>query len=223
MNWPVVLQTVSVMVGAISFVYGVNAWRRGVVGQKRIDLAVRTIVAFKKIDQAVREVRSPISSAGEGSTRRPRPGESDRDAEVSRMAFVAIERLDARSDRFMEIEGIKFEFQAYFGRDLDSAFAEVISIRQEIVRAAYRLEMHWKKQGGHFRTKEHFEEHLRGMHAAEAIFWEGHDDPDPLLPRIDAMISKVEDYCREIIDPAPTFRAAWRGALKRVRRYFFGS
>ncbi|KAA9385700.1 hypothetical protein [Neorhizobium galegae] len=222
MDWPVFLQTCSAVVGASTFVYGVGAWRRNIIGQKRIDLAVQTIVAFLEIQQAFREIRSPASHAGEGTTRQGRQGEDARDAEIGRMAYVAIERINNRSEKFITLAALRNQHHAYFGTVHLGPFNEADAVRMEIFRAALRLEVQWKKQGHQFRTEKEQEDHLAKMHAAEEVFWDSYADEDPLNPRIDKMVSEMESFCRQIIEPSPTFKAAVYSLCRTQRTFWFG-
>ncbi len=221
-NWPVILQTLSAVVGASTFLYGVGAWRRSIIGQKRIDLAVQTIVAFKEAEQAYSEIRSPVSSSNEGSSRQPRSGESEQDAAVGRQAFVAIERINNRTDKFVALSTLKNLHQAYFGSDRAEPFEQMLRFRFDITRAALRLENHWRRQGGHFRTDQEFQEHLAKMHEAEELFWEDYGEPDPIKPRISAIVSEMENFCREIIDPSPTLKTLVKRAVASQRRFWLG-
>ncbi|MGV1751524.1 hypothetical protein [Agrobacterium sp. CG674] len=207
MNWPVVLQTASAMIAAASFVYGVGAWRRTTIGQKRIDLAIQTIIAFLEVKHAFEEIRSPVTATGEGTTRQIKPGESQRDAEIGRMAFVAIERLNSRSEKFIAVAALRNQHQAYFGKDNLTAFDKVEGIRRDIFKSSLKLELLWKRQGQTFRTEQEREKHLADMAAAEAVFWETFSENDPVGTRIDALMSDVEKFCREIIEPRPTFQS----------------
>lgn len=220
-SWPVVLQTASAVIAASSFVYGVGAWRRTVIGQKRIDLAVQTIVAFKEIEQAFREIRNPGSRGDEGSTRQPRPNETEADARLGQQAYVAVERIDKRSEKFVTLAALKNLHQAYFGDANLKPFDEVEAIRSEIFRSALRLENHWRRQGQHFRTDEEFQEHLRRMHAAEGIFWEGAQDPDPLNARIATLVMEAETFCRSIIEPTPNLRSLVKNWSKGFVAFVF--
>lgn len=215
-----ILQTTSVVIAAATFVYGVGSWRRTVIGQKRVDLAVEGIIAFREIEQAFREVRSPFSSGDEGATRQVHPGESEGDAKLGRQAYVAIERLNHRSEKFAKLQSLKHQFEAYYGKEALTPFDEVLAIRNEIIRASIMLETHWKKQGQPFETHEELEVHLQRMHAAEAIFWEGFGAPDPLTPRIDDVMRQADEICRDVIEPARNIAVVAKSIQRRFRRFW---
>lgn len=215
-----ILQTASVVIAAATFVYGVGSWRRTVLGQKRVDLAVEGIIAFREVEQAFREVRSPFASGDEGATRQPRLGESEGDARLGQQAFVAIERLNQRSERFAKLQSLKHQFEAYYGKDALAPFDEILAIRNEIIRASLRLETHWKKQGQPFASQEEFDAHLEQMHSAEAIFWEGYGDPDPIAPRIEDVMRQADEICRDVIEPARNIAVVGKSIQRRFRRFW---
>ncbi len=214
------LQTASVVIAAASFVYGIGSWRRAAIGQKRVDLAVDGIIAFREVEQVFREVRSPFSRDGEGSTRKLRTGELESDAKLSQQAYVAMERMNSRSEKFAKLQSLRHQFEAYYGKEALEPFNDVIAIQNEIVRASYSLEIHWKKQGKPFETEEAFQDHLAKMHAAEAIFWEGYGEPDPVNPRLDAIMRKVDDICRDVIEPSRNIAVIARNTRKRFTRFW---
>lgn len=215
-----IIETTSVVIAAATFVYGVGSWRRTVIGQKRVNLAVEGIIAFREVEQAFREIRSPFSSSDEGATRRPRLGESADDARLGQQAYVAIERLNARAERFAKLQSLKYQFEAYYGRDAMPPFDEILAIRNEIVRASFTLENCWKKQGGQFPTQEEFDVHLQRMHSAEEIFWEGYGDPDPIALRIEGVMRQADEICRNVIEPARNIAVVSKNMLRRFKRFW---
>ncbi len=215
-----ILQTASVVIAAATFAYGVGSWRRTVVGKKRVDLALEGIIAFREIEQALREIRSPFSSGDEGATRQPHPGESEGDAKLAQQAYVAIERLNNRSEKFAKLQSLKHQFEAYYGKEALAPFNEIMAIQNDIIRASIKLETYWKKQGKPFATQEDFDTHLERMDSAEAIFWEGYGDPDPIAPRIDAAMQQVDEICRDVIEPARNIAVVGKNIQKRFKRFW---
>jgi hypothetical protein len=215
-----ILQTASVVIAAASFVYGIGSWRRAAIGQKRVDLAVEGIVAFREVEQAFREIRSPFSRDDEGATRKSRVGETESDAKLNQQAYVAMERMNARSDKFAKLQSLRHQFEAYYGTDALAPFNDVLDIQNQIIRASYRLEIHWKKQGKSFDSEEAFEAHLVKMHEAEAIFWEGYEEPDPINLRLDEVTRKVDDICRDVIEPSRNIAIVAKNLRKRFRRFW---
>lgn len=215
-----ILQTTSVVIAAATFVYGVGSWRRAAIGQKRVDLAVEGIIAFREIEQAFREIRSPFAGSNEGATRQARPGESDDEAKLGQQAYVAIERLHHRSEKFAKLQSLKHRFEAYYGKDALAPFDEVIAIQNEIVGASIKLEIYWKKQGQPFASPEASEAHLERMRSAESIFWEGFGDPDPITPRIEGVMRQVDEICRDVIDPARNIAVVVKSIQKCIVRFW---
>ncbi|MBY5565119.1 hypothetical protein AB9E09_09455 [Rhizobium leguminosarum] len=202
-TWPYVIQTISVVVAAVSFLVGINAWRRTEIGKKKIELAVHTLAAFREIEQAFSEIRSPMSYSNEGLSRQAVEGESEQDAELRRRAFVAIERINNRSAKFMAAQSLRYQLEAYFGVEvIERPFQRMLELRGKIIGAANRLEHSWRQQGHQFRTEEQFTQHLERMHSAEAVFWEDSADPDPIKPQVAEMMADITMLCREVIEPS---------------------
>ncbi|WP_368516670.1 hypothetical protein [Rhizobium sp.] len=219
--WPQILQTISVIIAAVSFLIGINSWRRTEIGKKKIELAVRTLAAFREVEQAFREIRSPMGYSNEGLSRQPIEGESENDAEIRRRAFVAIERINNRAEKFIAVQNMRYEFEAYFGHEsIEQPYRKMLTVRARIIGAAHSLENYWRRQIHTFQTEEQHQEHLDRMGAAEAIFWEDSDDPDPLKPVIAEMMDEVTKVCGQAIEPSRNIKEWITRRWREFRRFW---
>ena len=215
--WPSILQTGSVLIAALSVVLGISAWRRTLLGQKRFDLAEQVAVGFAEARTALGQIRSPASFGGEGSSRPRSENETEEMRQVLDQAYVAIERYN-KSEAFSKLLPLRHRFELYFGEEAARPFSELEEIVWEIIFAARKLERLWPRQGKPM-TAEQFERHLKEMHAAEAIFWAGSEDPDPLTPRIDKMVRDINTTCRAIINPRHDLCTVVRGWLTSTWKF----
>jgi hypothetical protein len=77
-----VIQAVSLIVAALTAIYGINAWRSEFVGKKRIDLAEEVLVRFYEARDAIGAIRNPFGYVGEGSTRQAGEHESAEEKQI---------------------------------------------------------------------------------------------------------------------------------------------
>lgn len=199
------LQTVSVVIAAISVVIGVTSWRRSLLGQRRFELAEQACELFAQVSDAFSQIRSPFSYSGEGSTRTRRENETEEESGILDQAFVAIERYNSHSELFAKLLSLRHRFALYFGDEEAKPFEEVDKIRQEILKASRLLSHLWLRQGRVEMKPDEFEQHLDQMHQAEAVFWEGFKEADPIVPRVEKMVEDINRTCRQIVDPRPNF------------------
>ncbi|MEE4011736.1 hypothetical protein V1T76_06735 [Roseibium sp. FZY0029] len=201
--WPSIIQTISVIVAALSVTIGVSAWRRSLIGQKRIELAEQVIEGFHEARNALQAIRSPMGTAKEGMTRVRKEGEDAAESRILDQAYVAFERYEARSEIFSKLMAKRYRFALYFGDKAAEPFEDLNDILKQIFLASHKLARLWKAQGTAM-EQDVFEKHLKNMHAAEAIFWEGAEDPDPLNPKIETMLNNITETCRKIVNPRRT-------------------
>jgi hypothetical protein len=61
-----VIAASSPAIAALSFLYGVFAWKREFVGKRRIELAEDVLAKFYEAAEAIRAIRSPFGWGEEG-------------------------------------------------------------------------------------------------------------------------------------------------------------
>ena len=59
------IEALSVLGALIFAIWGVNAWRKQIIGQRRIDLAESILLAVFRAKDAFDDIRSPFSQIGE--------------------------------------------------------------------------------------------------------------------------------------------------------------
>ena len=93
---PPLIQAVSVAVTAVFAVIGLRAWRRQLLGRRKIEIAEGTLLATYKIKEAMAYIRNPGALVG-ASTRQRQPDESESLARLRDTYFVP--RTDAEDQR----------------------------------------------------------------------------------------------------------------------------
>lgn len=102
---PPVLQAVSVAVTAVFAILGLRAWRRQLLGRRKIEIAEGTLFAAYKIKEAMSYIRGPGLVGG--STRPRQPDEPEGLASRRGSYFVPLERMQKASGDFAEFEKMK--------------------------------------------------------------------------------------------------------------------
>jgi hypothetical protein len=198
-----ILQSVSILIAALSFAFGVNAWRREFVGKRRIELAEEVLALFYEAKDIISFIRSPFSSGEEGKTRVAEEGELPPEKEIKDRAFIVFERFQKHQELFNRLHAMRYRFMAQFGSEGGQPFDDLRKIVNEIFVSANMLQHYWLQQGRRqWQNEQEFQDHLDKMHKHEAVFWEGASDNDPINPRMQEVITAIESRCRKIIGEA---------------------
>lgn len=110
-------------------------------------------------------------------------------------AYVAIERYNKHREKFSKLYSLKYRFVAYFGRDAAAPFDDLRGILNQIFLSARRLARYWAVESGTPLT----EEQVRKRETNEAIFWEDEAENDPINPKLDQIIERMEGICKGFI------------------------
>lgn len=202
-DWTSVVQNVFLTIASLVAIFGIDAWRREYVGKRRMELAEEVLALFFQARDVIRGIRSPLGFSGEGATRKPGSGESPEEKEVLDGAYVAIERYNKHIELFGRIYALRYRFMAQIGIAESKPFDELKEVINDIILAARRLARYWRAEDRHFKSEEEREAFCNRVREAEAIFWEG-EDPDPIQPRVDALMADIERTCRGILSSKGT-------------------
>jgi hypothetical protein len=184
-------------------VRGVRTWNQERRDLRRAELAEKTLTIAHRAKDAIGVVRSPFGYAGEGSTRKREPNESDREAEALDRAFAPIERLNTIGDVFDEIQSLRYSLTAAFGRQVPEPLLVFLRVRNEIAGAA-RINMREALDAVRGRDAAMDRNAVGRAERREAIIWEGLNDPDAIVARLDAAIADLERTFRPYVEA--TFR-----------------
>jgi hypothetical protein len=196
---PVALQSVSIIIAAIAVMFGVHAWRREFLGKKRIELAEDVLALFYEARDAIRYIRNPLGYAGEGSTRTQSESEDADEKKVKDQAYVIMERYINRQELFNKIHSMRYRFMSHFGKEAGVPFEELRKIENNLMSSARFLAGYWLCRRRGYDTQDMAENIEKSISKYEAIFWEGAGQPDPIAPKVDKLVSDIEDRCNGII------------------------
>ena len=199
-----ILESISIIIAAWAVIIGVNAWRREYIGKRKLELAEEVLALFYEARDVISFIRSPFGFSGEGSTRNASPNETPEEKQINDRAYVVFERYNKRQDLFNKLYSMRYRYMARFikdfGKDSAKPFEDLRKIVNEIFLSARMLSYYWEQQGRRmWKDDEEFQRHLEEMHKYEAIFWEMSPDKDPIMPRVDAVISDIEAQSLRII------------------------
>ena len=210
MNATDILQSASLIIAALTVIFGVNAWRREYVGKRRIESAEEVLALFYEARDAVRHIRSPFGFGGEGNTRKQGERETPEEKQIYDKAYVVFERYNTHKELFSRIQAIRYRFMAQFGKDSAQPFDDLNKIMNEIFAASNMLVHYWLDQGRRqWANDGELKAHVAKMHEYEAVFWEMSADKDKITPRLNALISNLESQCNNIINRKTTYHRIW--------------
>lgn len=192
------VQAVAVTFAAIAAYKGLSTWRQQLIGQRRIELAEATLVAFYEAEDAIRGARFPMAYSTEGQSRPDRERESDDDRRIRDVYYVPIERLRESALAFARLQAHRLRFRAVFGDQHMAPFNTIEATRMRIVAAARLLV---RIHGQHARTEEAAEQHAARIEAREAIIWDQSSEstPDEITQRLNEAVRQMEATCRPIL------------------------
>jgi len=191
------LRDLSILIAAVMGAYSIDAWRREHTGKRQIDLAEETLALFYEAREAISYIRSPMSYGHERQELERQKGESDRQYEARRNASVVFYRYDQRQDVFNRLYAIRYRFMAQFGREQSKPFDDLWRVRGRVLVAARSLARSWGQE--HVRTEQQEQEYEKRVQRHEAVFWEGHEDPDEVAAEVEAAVDAIDSTCRAII------------------------
>jgi len=189
------------------------------VGGKKLDLAEEVYRRFLNVRDLIGEIRSPIGYEGEGLTRKRGERETPFESEILDRAFVAVERYNNRKEEFNALDALRHRFTFYFGEDAAEPFNDLAAIMRDIFSASRTLRRSWLEQGRKEMTESEFEVHLKRMQDAEEKFWAMGED-DPLEPRIQKMISTIQEISRSTVNPKITICSLTANWWQSARLFF---
>lgn len=188
----------SAVIAAVSFVSGINAWKREFVGKRRIELAETALALFYEAQDAIQEIRSPFSYVGEGSTRQRGEHESPEESMRLDQAYIVSERYFKRAELFSKLKAKKYEVIVTFGAEAGEPFEEIQRVVAEIRVSAYMLgEYYWRRDRQTWNTVDDFRKYVEEKQKHEAIIWWMGEGNDEITPRVQRAVEKMESVARE--------------------------
>ena len=132
------IEALSVLGALIFAIWGVNAWRKQIIGQRRIDLAESILLAVFRAKDAFDDIRSPFSQIGEDEIDRfVRDHKLEKgQAITAALYFNRIERVNSYKEVFEQLREPSYKRRVTFNLH-DMKYAEAFfQARAEVIGAA---------------------------------------------------------------------------------------
>ena len=185
------LEAVSIIVAACVAVWGVDAWRRELIGRRKAELAEQTLSAFYEARDIIRAARFPGGFGHEGRSRPSIEGETEDEASYRNAMYVPAERLLNNNEFFAKLEALKYSFCAVFGEASAEPFDQIKKVRNRILISSGMLIRTHSETRDSDRRPPSFEEW------EQDIGWADPDD-DALGRDILAAVARIEEICRPL-------------------------
>lgn len=197
-----VLTQISIWIGILVAIYGIDAWRREHVGKRRIELAEDTLALFYEASDAIKHIRNPASFGYEMEHVERGEGETESQFNARKKASVVFYRYNQYQELFSKIHASRYRFMAQIGKDEAKAFDDLREVVNSITHAASTLIRLWSR--GDFQNEQAWRSHCDYVTKYEAIFWDGFHDDDPINPKVADIIAQIETVCRSVIESKDT-------------------
>jgi len=190
---PPVVQAVSIAVTAVFAILGLRAWRRQLLGRRKIEIAEGTLLATYKVQEAMAYIRNPGALVG-ASTRERQSDEPEGLARLRDSYFVPLERMQKTSGDFAEFEKMQLLCQVYFGPEAGQPFERVKTARHTVSVAARML----LQTAGEYGMDSDSNRKLVAKWYSH--IWEGYGvegaQPDELTDTVTRAVADIEAMCR---------------------------
>lgn len=208
-----ILKELSLLIGIWVAIYGIDSWRREHKGKRQMELAEETLALFYEARDVIAYIRNIFSYSSETEDIKQGENESEERFEARKQASVIFKRYNERQELFNKIHAMRYRFMAQIGKDKAEPFNELRKIVNEIFISARMLSQLWSRR--HFRTQEQEEQHYKSIEKNEAIFYEGIEKEDPIIPRVNKCVNEIEITCKAIISGKGTLHGILNKPLKR--------
>lgn len=212
------LRDVSLLIGIWVAIYGIDSWRREHRGKRDIELAEDALTLFYEARDAIKYMRNPLLHVSEYADIEKNSDETDGEFAARRKASVTFRRYDNRNDLFNKIYAMRYRFMAQIGLERAKPYEELKVIINDILRTARILAYSWPQ---YYSSNQLPSDKLKQkIERYEAVLWEGSPEEDPITPKIDETIDKIENTCRKIITAKGTLYSYLNQPLEKCKHWF---
>ncbi len=197
MDWIELLKQLSILIGIWVVIYGIDSWRREHTGKRQIELAEDTLALFYEAVDVIKQIRHPASFSNEIEDVVKGERESDEEYHARKTASIVFSRYNKNQELFNKLHAMRYRFMAQIGKKEAEPFDDIRNITNQIIVAARMLARLWPKD--YFQSEEQKEQHWEQIKKHEAVFWDSMGEEDPINPKLDAIIIKMETTCQNAI------------------------
>jgi hypothetical protein len=192
-----ILKELSLLIGIWVAIYGIDSWRREHKGKRQMELAEETLALFYEARDVIAYIRNIVSYSSETESIKQGENESKERYEARKQASIVFKRYNEKQELFNKIHAMRYRFMAQIGKEKAEPFEELRKIVNEIFISARMLSQLWARH--HFRTQEQEDKYYKSIEKYEAIFYEGIEEEDPIIPRLNKLVNEIETTCNAII------------------------
>lgn len=190
-----IISSLTLLLAALSFLYGLNTWRREFIGKRRLELLEGVLSQFYEAQDAINYIRNPFSFGGEGETRKEIPGESDREKKGKTKAYVPYERYLTYEKLFADLRSQKYRMMALFGAEYGAPFDGIKRETNGIIMASIELGRKYWVEDRSYYNEEQNRQFYDIAHKYESTIW--HIDGDEIDLKISEHVNKIEELSRK--------------------------
>jgi hypothetical protein len=180
-----ILQALAVVVTAYFASRGLNAWRRQLVGKRKLEVAEDMLLAAYKAQSILLHIRNPITF-GEGQSRPRGKDERPGQADAKDMYFAPLARMQKLDDDFAQWAKVRFLADAYFGLEAAAPFDVIQGAYHTVAVAARMLVTTVGELPPNDSNKRKWEEEI----------WDTQRPEDPIHLQVAAAVRQIETICR---------------------------
>lgn len=190
------IETGSVVLASGIALATVNAWRAEQRRERQLEAATEALELAYETTDAIKAIRSPFGTTGEGSTRKRLSDEPERVTQILDHAYAPIERLNQHQEMFAKMRAMRYRLMAEFGPQWRTAFDEVFSFRAKLItRANMVMRFAHREWKGNRQPKTADYEKLHDE--LEALRWE-EDENDPVNTEMAKVVQRLEELSTSI-------------------------
>ena len=208
-----ILKEISLLIGIWVAIYGIDSWRREHKGKRQMELAEETLALFYEASDVIAYIRNILSYGSETESIARGENETEERYEARKQASIVFKRYNENQELFNKIHAMRYRFMAQIGKKQAEPFEELRKIVNEIFISARMLSQLWSRR--HFRTQEQEDKHYKSIERHEAIFYEGIEEKDPIIPQLNKLVSEIEITCKAIISGKGTLHGFFNRPIRK--------
>jgi hypothetical protein len=179
-------------IGAYVAFRGLRKWQEETIGKRRAEVAEETLTSFLHIRKVFDGVRVRTVRINEGSSRSPELHETPELKRQRDRYYVVIERLAKAEGQFVNLDKVRYIFEAYFGKDAAKPFDVINEVYTTIgVSAEILIQIALSDPTEKDREKE--------MPLRNSLGWGEAKRPDDIDKKLDDALKSIERTCRPVL------------------------
>lgn len=166
------VQALSVLGTAIYASWGLNSWRKQLVGKRRYEVAEESLIKFSEMYNALKHIRNPFQRSNE-----------------AKGSEATIDRIREYEALFDSLRATQIRCRIHIGQKAAAAFDEIYETIRKVTNAAQMLREN--------RTQPLQDQKLRKE--LEAIIWNCAEGPDEIESALILAQKNLEKACTRFI------------------------